>query len=151
VGSIRLTGARALSATQGSVPVFLGVTKHDHDAFNPRESVWLPCASVPTRRLTKTRRGNRICEEGYVAKEAHMPRVMAYAFGFGDRIIPSKEGLRIFRRWAGRQGTIVAATEDQDIWRVKWDGRVTIDLIHADFITRLASDELPPMARRRAS
>ena len=78
-----------------------------------------------------------------------MSQVMAYAFAIGDRIIPSKEGLRTFRRWAGRQGTIVAATDYPNIWRVRWDGRVTIDLIHADFITRLASDELAPTTARR--
>ena len=80
-----------------------------------------------------------------------MSQMMAYAFAIGDRIIPSNEGLKTFRRWAGRQGTIVDAADNQKIWRVRWDGRVTIELIHEDFITRLASDEPAcTTARRRA-
>jgi hypothetical protein len=58
---------------------------------------------------------------------------MSHVFRIGDRIIPSKDGLRTFPRWAGRQGTIVGVY-DQNVWQVRWDGRAKVEAIHLSFI-----------------
>jgi hypothetical protein len=58
--------------------------------------------------------------------------------------MPSKRGLTTFRRWAGRQGMIVGASRDQNVWQVRWDDRVTIESIHADFIAPLSSGQMDP-------
>jgi hypothetical protein len=69
---------------------------------------------------------------------------MAYAFAFGGRIIASAKGLKTFRNWAGRQGTIVNASPDENVWQVKWDGRVAIEAIHADFLAPLSLGQMDP-------
>ena len=70
--------------------------------------------------------------------------VMSFAFVIGDRIMPSKQGLTTFRRWAGRQGTIIGRSHDQNIWVVRWDDRVAIESIHADFLAPLSSGQMDP-------
>ena len=62
-----------------------------------------------------------------------------YEFGIGDRVVPSDEGLKTFRSWAGRKGTIIGNAGDRNLWRVQWDGSVKVELIHADLIARCAS------------
>jgi hypothetical protein len=70
--------------------------------------------------------------------------VMSFAVVIGDRIMPSKQGLSTFRSWAGRQGTIIGGPRDENIWVVRWDGRVTIESIHVDFIAPLSSGQMDP-------
>ena len=69
---------------------------------------------------------------------------MWYAFVIGERIMPSRRGLTTFRRWAGRQGMIVGASRDQNVLQVRWDGRVSLESIHADFIAPLSSGQMDP-------
>jgi hypothetical protein len=57
-----------------------------------------------------------------------------YRFLIGDRIVASREGLRTFRNWAERRGTVVGRSQDDNIWQVKWDGSASIQLIHTDFL-----------------
>jgi hypothetical protein len=69
-------------------------------------------------------------------------------FRIGDRIQPSEEGLKTFRNWKGRQGTIVGRTRsEENVWQVKWDGRQKVENIHETFITQLRID--PQLTSRR--
>jgi hypothetical protein len=56
-------------------------------------------------------------------------------FRVGDRIEPSAEGLKTFRNWAQRTGTIVGKTRETGVWQIRWDNANKPDLIHRDFIT----------------
>jgi hypothetical protein len=60
---------------------------------------------------------------------------MAEKFELGNRIKPSAVGLKTFRSWRGRQGTIVGRSRKGNVWEVRWDGRPKIESIHEDFIT----------------
>ena len=68
--------------------------------------------------------------------------VATYEFRIGDRVVPSDEGLKTFRRWAGRKGRIIGNAGDRNLWRVQWDGSVKVELIHVDLIARCASNLL---------
>ena len=70
-----------------------------------------------------------------------------HEFGIGDRVVPSDEGLKTFRCWAGRKGTIISNERDQNIWQVRWDGSVKIELIHVDFIAYSESNLINPHSK----
>jgi hypothetical protein len=59
---------------------------------------------------------------------------MAHLFDIGNRIAASAEGLATFRKWTNREGTIIGRTSDKDVWRVRWDYPVQIEMIHGDFL-----------------
>lgn len=73
--------------------------------------------------------------------------MVMHEFGIGDRVVPSDEGLKTFRYWAGRKGTIIGNERDQNIWQVRWDGSVKIELIHVDFIAYSESNLINPLSK----
>ena len=59
---------------------------------------------------------------------------MTGKFQFGDRIEPSAEDLKTFRNWAGRHGTVIGRSSDENVWEVTWDARSKIETILEIFI-----------------
>jgi len=59
---------------------------------------------------------------------------MGQKFQLGSQIKPSAEGLKTFRNWRGRRGTIVGRSRDEKVWEVRWSCRPKTELIHEDFI-----------------
>lgn len=62
---------------------------------------------------------------------------MTHKFQFGTQIVPSTEGLKRFRNWRGRQGTIIGRSRDPEVWEVRWLGRPKTELIHEIFFAPL--------------
>ena len=59
---------------------------------------------------------------------------MDQKFRLGSQIKPSAEGLKRFRNWRGRHGTVIGGSRDEKVWEVRWFGRPKTELIHEDFI-----------------
>src|SRR5690348_12659378 len=59
---------------------------------------------------------------------------MDHKFQLGCQVKASAEGLRKFRNWHGRRGTIVGRSRDEKVWEVRWLGRPKTELIHEIFI-----------------
>jgi hypothetical protein len=80
-----------------------------------------------------------------------MVKPMTYKFDLGNRVKPSAEGLKTFRSWRGRQGTIVGQSREERVWEVKWDGRPKIESIHEDFFTVLNNEGSQVIERAKGS